>query len=250
MTSSRLREKKDDNTNNGSYKSELAQVYHQWVTMCTFTPTMAGDYYLQVRTNVSLGGATSDGKGGYQGNSNVTSQLDDNTNVKGNGNNRFALRVTGAVRGSVSISGWEEMGIYANYPGATTSFNLVRVIPAAASKTLIITFFDVGDADSAGTIQVKPPSDSNLTTPLAGCTGSGRQVRRPDRLQAHQRQQRLRVEREDPDDPGPRPEQLHLPVDQERWLLVPARGVVPGRQVSDTTTWSARVEGDPVRLIE
>ena len=95
----------------------------------------------------SLGGATSDSQGGYQGNANVTSQLDDNNNVKGNGNNRFALRVTGAHAERCRSPGWEEMGIYANYPGASTSFNLVRVIPAAASKTLIITFFDVGDAD-------------------------------------------------------------------------------------------------------
>ena len=249
VTSSRLREKKDDNNNNGSYKSELAQVYHQWVTMCSFTPTMAGDYYLQVRTNVSLGGATSDGKGGYQGNSTVTSQLDDNTSVKGNGNNRFALRVTGAARGSVSISGWEEMGIYANYPGATTSFNLVRVIPAAASKTLIITFFDVGDADNAGTIQVKPPSDSNLTTPLAGCTGSGvksgaltdcKLTNVSSGAGWNGKIQTIRV-------PVPSSYTCQSTKSGGCWFQLEVS--FPGG-VSDTTTWSARVEGDPVRLIE
>ncbi len=197
----------------------------------------------------SLGGATSDGEGGYQGNSNVTSQLDDNTNVKGNGNNRFALRVTGAVRGAVSISGWEEMGIYANYPGATTSFNLVRVIPAAASKTLIITFFDVGDADSAGTIQVKPPSDSNLTTPLTGCTGSG--VKSGALLDCkltnvssssgwNGKTQTIRV-------PVPSSYTCQSTKSGGCWFQLEVS--FPGG-VSDTTTWSARVEGDPVRLIE
>ena len=77
----------------------------------------------------------------------------------GNGNNRFALRVTGPQRGSVSITGWDHMSIYANYTGATSTFNLVRVIPAAASKNLIIDFFDVGDASAAGTITVLPPLD-------------------------------------------------------------------------------------------
>ena len=38
------------------------------------------------------------------------------------------------------------MSIYANYNGANTTFNLVRVIPAAATKTLNIGFYDVGDA--------------------------------------------------------------------------------------------------------
>ena len=39
-----------------AYNPELSRIFHQWVSLCTFTPTRAGDYYLQVRTNVSLGG--------------------------------------------------------------------------------------------------------------------------------------------------------------------------------------------------
>ncbi len=34
----------------GSYNANLAKVYRQWVDLCTFTPTQAGDYYIQVRT--------------------------------------------------------------------------------------------------------------------------------------------------------------------------------------------------------
>ena len=36
--------------------AELAKVFHQWVTFCTFTPTVKGDYYLQIRTNVTIPG--------------------------------------------------------------------------------------------------------------------------------------------------------------------------------------------------
>ena len=94
---------------------ELAKVFHQWVTFCTFTPTVKGDYYLQIRTNVAIpGSAVADGAGGYSGNPNVTSQTGDDASVQGDGNNRFALRATGAARGSVSISGWEHMAIFAN----------------------------------------------------------------------------------------------------------------------------------------
>ena len=50
------------------------------------------------------------------------------------------------------------MSIYANYTGANTTFNLVRVIPAAATKTLNIGFYDVGDATNPGTVQVLPPT--------------------------------------------------------------------------------------------
>ena len=188
-SSSRLRQIKDDGAANANYNTELAKVFHQWVTLCTFTPTVVGDHYLQVRTNVALGG-TADGAGGYGGNANAYTQTGDDTSVDGNGNNRFALRVTGPARGSVSISGWEHMGIYANSTAATTEFNHVRVIPAAASKTLNIRFFDTGDADAAGTIQVLPPLESNLPTPLEGLYRLRRGGRTSRELPAHQRQQR------------------------------------------------------------
>ena len=38
----------------------------------------------------------------------------------GSGNNRFAIRLKGAAVGSVSVSGWQHMTIYANYSGANT----------------------------------------------------------------------------------------------------------------------------------
>ena len=38
-----------------TYNDNLAKVYHQWVKLCTFTPPKAGDYYLQIRTNVAAG---------------------------------------------------------------------------------------------------------------------------------------------------------------------------------------------------
>ena len=122
------------------------------MTLCTFTPTKAGDYYLQIRTNVALGGTA--GRPGRlpeqpQGRS---ARPATTPRVIGSGNNRFALRVKGAQRGAVSIAGYQHMSIYANYTGANTTFNLVRVIPAAATKTLKIGFYDVGDATQPGTI--------------------------------------------------------------------------------------------------
>ncbi len=37
-------------TKNPLYNKQLAQIYHQWVSLCTFTPTRRGDWYIQVRT--------------------------------------------------------------------------------------------------------------------------------------------------------------------------------------------------------
>ena len=131
----------------------LTKVFRQWVPFCSFTPASAGDYYLQVRTNVQLSTSNPDGQGGYSGNQTVFNQIGDDTTVKGDGANRYAIRAyaSGATQGSISVSAYERMPIYANAAGASTTFNLVRIVPAAASKTLVFTFFDVGEGASGGT---------------------------------------------------------------------------------------------------
>ena len=138
----------------------------------TITPRPSAAIRASVSGSCSAS-AVADGNGGYRNNPNVYTQTTDDTSVQGNGNNRFALRILGSQRGAVSVSGWDTMSIYANYTGASSTFNLVRVIPAAASKNLLIDFYDVGDASDAGTITVLPPLDSNMVTPITGCTGGG-----------------------------------------------------------------------------
>ena len=42
---------------NAAYNDNLSSVWHQWYSLCTFTPTCKGDWYIQVRTNVSASGS-------------------------------------------------------------------------------------------------------------------------------------------------------------------------------------------------
>jgi Flp pilus assembly protein TadG len=233
---------------NGSYQDNLAKVYHQWVKLCTFTPTAAGDYYLQVRTNVKLGG-TPDGEGGYQGNSNVYNQTGDDTSVTGSGNNRFAIRAVGNARGSVSIAGFQAMSIYANYSGATSTFNLVRVIPAAATKTLNIGFYDVGDASSAGTVQVLPPLDSNIGSSLSSCTGAGVVTGSVSSCKL--------TNVSSGSGWNGKYENLKIAIPSTYTCDSADAGGCWFRLVvsfpdgvSDTTTWTASIDGDPIRLIK
>ncbi len=72
--------------------------------------------------------------------------------------------------GSVRIFGSGRIGIYANSPAANTTFYLARVLPGAQGRTLVLSFFDVGDAAQAGAITVLPPTDSNQGGAFAGCT--------------------------------------------------------------------------------
>ena len=84
------------------YSPALSRVFHQWVPVCTFTPTRAGDYYLQVRTNVALGGTVDTVTGSYRpanpATSRVITQTGDDAGVTGNGSNRFAVRPTARAR--------------------------------------------------------------------------------------------------------------------------------------------------------
>ena len=237
---------------NAAYKVEVAKVFRQWLDLCTFTPTVAGDYYLQIRTNVALGGA-SDGEGGYKNNANVFSQGTDDSAVHGNGNNRWAIRVKGTKRSLISVSAFEHMGMYANYTngsvGATSTFNLVRVVPAAATKTLKIGFFDTGDASQPGTLTVQPPPDSNLPASIPNCTGSGVvngalsgcQLTNVSSSNYNGKWEYVNV---------PIPANYTCTVSQAGGCWFTVKFAFSSGVPNDTTTWTAKIDGDPVRLIQ
>ena len=217
----------------------LAKVYHQWVTLCTFTPTKAGDYYLQIRTNVALGG-TADGQGGYQNNPKVYSP-DRRRHLRRPATATTGSRSgsTGAQRGAVSIAGFQAMSIYANYTGANTTFNLVRVIPAAATKTLNIGFYDVGDAtqrpapSGAAAARLQPRRRRSTS-----CTGAGVVNGTMPSCQLTNVSSGYGLERQVREHQDPDPEHLHLQLRPRR--VAAGGGCVvsfPGG-VTDTTTWT------------
>lgn len=241
------------NRDGASPNQDLTKVFRQWVPFCSFTPSAAGDYYLQVRTNVRLNTSVSDNEGGYSGNQAVFDQAGDDTTVGGDGANRYAIRAyaDGATPGSISVSAYERMPIYANAAGAETTFNLVRIVPAAATKTLVFTFFDVGEGAVGGTMTVVPPTDSNMGGSISGCTGAGKVNGDLSNCQItnissaagwNGRSQTINV---------PIPGNYDCTVTDPGgcWFRVEVSfgGTNP---VNDSTTWTASVDGQPVRLIE
>jgi hypothetical protein len=77
-----------------------------------------------------------------------------------------------ADNANIAISGYTNMAIYANLNNAQTSFYLTQVSPAAAGQVLNVRLYDIGDSTQPGTVKIKPPLDSNLSA-FTGCTGSG-----------------------------------------------------------------------------
>jgi hypothetical protein len=236
----------------GSYNENLARVFHQWVPLCTFTPTAAGDYYLQVRTNVDIGGTVNDA-GSYKPSnvttSPVTQQSGDDTNAKGNGSNRFAVRAYGAPAATVSVSAYGKMPIFANADTAAPVFNLIRVLPGAAGKSLVFKFFDVGDAASSGTLTVLRPTEATGDN-IKNCLASGFKTATLSScsLSGISSGSGWNGQSESIVVPIPANYSCNYNSSGGCWFRVQVN--FGTGSVTDATTWTASVSGDPVRLLE
>jgi hypothetical protein len=228
----------------------FASFFRRWVQICSIANPVQGTYFLQVQTAKKISGATT---------------------PFGGGSNRYSIRLglgsNFATSNNLRLYGNQKMGIYANATGADTRFYLTRVLPGEAGHTLILSFFDTGDASQAGAITVLPPPDSNVSGGVfAGCeftkppgnstgppwgtflaTGSGCQITGVSNSSS----------------PGPSYNgqwvMFQVPIPDTYtcndadplgcWTRL--RFSYPsGTTVNDTTTWAAFMLGDPVRLIE
>lgn len=154
------------------FNDDVAASLHNWMDFCTFTPSRAGDYYLQVRTNVSLAGTTRSSAGLIR--SGNTAALGAPNTTSGEGSNSFAIRaVTPAgLEHRVSVSGYEHMPIYINADAATATFHLIRVLPGAAGQKISFSYFDAGDAQGSGSVTVLTPDDGKDGTIALSTAGN------------------------------------------------------------------------------
>ena len=126
----------------------FATYFRQWVTLCSVSGQPGDEYFIQVSTD------------------------------NGAGSNHFSLRgvTSGNSAGPVTIAGNTYMGIYANVGSAQrTNFYVVRIPTAAKGHILVLNFYDIGDANSQGTLTIVPPTDSNIggSFPDNACTWTG-----------------------------------------------------------------------------
>jgi hypothetical protein len=236
-------------SNAAGYLPDLARVFHQWVELCSFTPTAAGDYYLQVRTNVALPSMSSKALIA-PGNPAVTSQTGDDTGVGGLGANQFAMRATSSDNTAVSVAGYERIAIDINASNPTTTFNLIRVLPGAAGKYVRYTFYDAADGSTGGTVQVLAPTDATgsitSSSTISGCTATGVVSGTLIGCSAPVSPSRNNGKLQTVNVPIPADYSCSYSVPGGCWFRV----VVKYSQATDVTTWSATVEGDPVRLVK
>jgi Flp pilus assembly protein TadG len=244
------------------YDAEVAQAFHNWVSLCTFTPARAGNYYLQVRSNVTMGGT-----GGTlikTGNTNATAVSGNTTS--GAGQNMFAMRaVTNSGKeNSVAVSGYNHMPIYVNADTATPQFHLIRVLPGAAGQKISFSYFDLGDASgTGGYVQVQKPTDATgsiTSIPFpGGCTAYGGSAGGSQTSQTTYSDCKAPFTKTGgTSNNNSKIETITIPIPSDYtcnyldyagcWYHVQISFNTGG--VSDITTWDATILGDPVRLIK
>lgn len=265
-SASALRQWTGSGADNTAFNPGVARVFHQWVSLCTFTPTRSGDYYLQVRTNVALGGSPEPNLNAtgrtlpsvtYSGNGSAA-DLDGNTTA-GVGLNSFSLRAVpsnSAHRNQVAIAGAARMPILQNASSSTAVFNLIRALPQAKGQYISFNFYDAADGStsSGGTVTVLPPGDATGAVRTAGgipgCRGAMNDggyaaltgCRVNVRSSTHNGQlQRIII-------PLPNDYECDPATLGGCWFRVQVS--FAGSNVTDFTTWDANIGGDPVRLVE
>jgi hypothetical protein len=209
-----------------SYDSTLAEYFHRWAPLCPGSVWVTpGDYSIQVQT------------------------------FNGGGQNRFAIRASlssGNQYVSVFANGKES--VFNNVNNGTSEFFLVRLGSGTASHTLTLGFFDMGDATKPVSATVLQPDSSTLAAgqPWPGCIGIGPTGGPAPGSGLSQctvtttaatnggRWQYVQV-------PIPANYECNQDADQSKcWVKI---RLTTAAAQADTTTWTASMDGDPVRII-
>jgi Putative Flp pilus-assembly TadE/G-like len=211
----------------------FAESFRRWVTVCEIKPgpwLQEGDYIIQVSTR-----------------------------DKTAGQNRFSLRAgppsgpNGILDVGQSLYSRGRLPIFTNTSASDVKFFVARVPPSARDRLLRISFFDIGDAASPGSLTIEPGPDSNMvgtgftncvftrsdigdiTPPGGGCTLTG--VWDSNGFGEQTVEGEITIPKEytcktaDPD---------------ACWVSV--RVKFPGG-ITDATTWTAELVGDAIRVV-
>jgi hypothetical protein len=208
------------------FQPDVAASFRRWRPLCTISNAVPGTYMIQVKTN---------GVG----------------NDAASGHNRFSLRAFGASSAdddAISVAGYNKMAMYANTPSGTSRFFLARVPSGAHGQLFNVRLYDIGDgAVSGSTVTVLPPAETPGT--FANCKGAG--------TVTSAALSNCRISVSSSYNAKWQTISVPIPVGYTCNDASPAGCWVrlefyygAGSSPADTTSWTASIEGDPVRLVE
>lgn len=228
---------------NAAYNAQFASLFRRNVTICSIPAgqVVTGDYILQVRSNATAAAPTS-----YS------------ATVADGGHNRmsifagFGAAGLASVDGSnVSINARGRLPVYANADAANTTFFLARVLPYDAGRTLRVTLYDMGDASQAGTLQILPPPE--FATTFSGCSfarnDGGTMSTVPSTCTINNVSSGTGFNGRSVNIDIPIPTNYSCDEASATGCWIKVRAAFPSG-VSDTTTWSASILGNPIRIVE
>ncbi len=166
------------------------------------------------------------------------------------GHNRFSLRAYGTSGGDkdkIAVAGYSQMVLYANIPSTTSKFFLARVPSNSSGQFFNVNLFDIGDGAVAGsTVKVVPPTETGGS--FSGCKGKG--ITNGNLVDCtiavssiyNGRWQTITV-------PIPSTYSCTDSSPSGCWVRLEFN-YGAGSQPADTTSWSATLDGDPIRLVE
>ena len=223
------------------------ETFRRWATLCKIPngSVQPGKYIVQVRTNVTAASPTT-----Y------------NPSVSTAGHNHMAFRTgfgtagVNAVNGSnVTVSALGRLPIYANANGADTRFYLAKVLPYDAGRTLRINLFDMGESSQPGSLQVLPPAEAyNGLTTFSGCAisrddGAGLSVNSSTCTLSNVSSSSYNGRLLTIDVPIPTTYDCDEDSPTGCWIKIKA-AYPSSATVTDATTWSAAILGNPIRIVE
>lgn len=193
----------------------VRQMFHRWVAVCPGVTVTPGDYSVHVSTSA------------------------------GSGNNRFALRAwIDGVDGGVTVWARERMQVFSNITAGTTLFHLVRLDSSVAGRVLQISAFDLGDAAQPMRVEVLAP---DAQTPIVDCVVSGASVDSGPGCAMTAQYDVTNGQWTNFTAPIPASYRCAADTDPAAcWVRV---RITSPADVYDTTTWVARMAGDPVRIV-
>jgi hypothetical protein len=236
--------------------------YRKWFPVCAVPAgsVRTGDYVLQIRTNADLSNPRYSTTAGLTSGAGSLEQAASPLPNTG-GHNRYNLRAgfgtdltfaSPAAFNGLALSALGHLPIYMNQQGAVAEFYLARITPETAGKTLQLTFWDMADiGGQSAAFELLSPSDATVPlddctfsrdpSPLVGVTTSGCRIQGITTANYNGRNVIVMI---------PIPPGYNCAVDDPAGCWTKVRvDVSTGGDVRDTTTWSATMTGDPVRLI-
>lgn len=222
----------------------FAEAFRRFSTLCEIPAgqVRTGKYIIQVRTNARPG-----------------TPLQYTPSVVNYGHNKMAFRAGFGSSGlhdvdgsHVTIAALGRLPLFANSTGADTRFHMARVMPYDAGRTLRISLFDMGEGSRPGNLQILPPEEFAST--FSGCAFA-----RDDGATLDTTTSVCRLNNVSSSSYNGRSLTIDVPIpdgydcntELPTGCWVKIRASYPaGTSVTDATTWSAVILGNPIRLVE